>query len=99
LPRRVTSTHLVYQGRDLVMVSQRSGKELTFSAPPDDRRLSEHMVALRHLMYRAFQPVRSITVETINGEDAGESVYIEALREWFEVRKDHRQVKLHRKLQ
>ena len=99
LPRRVPSTHLVYQGRDLVMVSQRSGKELTFKAPPDDARLSEHAIALRHLMYRTFQPVRSITVETINGEDAGESAYIEALREWFEVRKDHRQVKLHRKLQ
>jgi ATP-dependent helicase Lhr and Lhr-like helicase len=99
LPRRVPSTHLVYQGRDLVMVSQRSGKELTFNALPDDARLSEHLIALRHLMYRTFQPVRSITVETINGEDAGESGYIEALREWFEVRKDHKQIKLHRKLQ
>ena len=84
---------------DLVMVSQRNGKELTFNVPPNDPELGEYTVALRHLMYRAFQPVRRITVEAINGEDAGESQYLDGLRDWFEVHRDHRQVRLHRKLQ
>ncbi|MBM3132529.1 MAG: hypothetical protein FJZ95_05790 [Chloroflexi bacterium] len=97
LPKRIGGTHLVYRGKDLVMVSQRNGKSLTFHAPPDDPRLTEYLGVLRHLLMRAFQPVRRVTIETINGEDASRSPYIDGLRTAFEVIIEHRHVVLYRK--
>ncbi len=36
LPPRVASTHLVYRGKDLKVVSKRNGKDLSFFVPHDD---------------------------------------------------------------
>jgi ATP-dependent Lhr-like helicase len=97
LPRRMTSTHLVYHGRNLMMVSERNGKTLTFNAPPDHPRLQEYLCALRRLLTREFQPMRRITVETINEQDASRSPYVDALRASFEVAIDFKHVILYRK--
>jgi len=97
LPPRVAGTHLVYHGTQLVMVSKRYGKDLTFHLPAKDPRLPEYLGPLRHLLTRPFQPVRRIAVETINGEPAPQSPYVPALRAGFEVLLDYKHVNLSRK--
>jgi ATP-dependent Lhr-like helicase len=97
LPPRVAGTHLVFHGTRLVMVSKRYGKDLTFHVSPEDPRLPEYLGPLRHLLTRPFQPVRRITVETINGEPAPQSPYVPALRAVFEVLRDYKNVNLSRK--
>jgi ATP-dependent Lhr-like helicase len=97
LPPRVASTHLVYHGTRLVMVSKRYGKDLTFHIPPEDPRLPEYSAVLHHLLTRPFQPVRRIAVETINGEPAPQSPYVPVLRTVFEVLLDYKHVNLSRK--
>jgi len=98
LPARLASTHLVYRGTKVVVISKRSGKELTFNVPSDDPRLPEFMGVLRHLLTRRFQPVKRIAIETINDEEAPQSPYVQALRTSFDVLIDYRSVNLYRKM-
>jgi ATP-dependent Lhr-like helicase len=98
LPARLISNHLVYRGKRLVMVSKRNGKDLTFHVPPDDPDLSSYFVSLGHLLTRKFQPVKRITIETINGEEALKSPYLPALRASFDVAVDYKDVTLYRKM-
>lgn len=98
LPPRVASTHLVYRGTHLAVVSKRNGAELAFHVPPDDPRLPEYLGFLRHLLTRPFQPIRRISIETINGERAPQSPYLSALRTSFDVLLDYRGVNLYRKM-
>jgi ATP-dependent Lhr-like helicase len=98
LPARVVSTHLVYRGNQLKVVSKRNGKDLTFHVLPDDPYLPEYMILFRHLLTRQFQPVRRIAIETINGEKAPQSPYVPALRTSFDVIVDYQYVNLYRKM-
>jgi ATP-dependent Lhr-like helicase len=98
LPARVASTHLLYRGNQLGVISKRNGKDLTFHVPPDDPHLPEYMVLFRHLLTRQFQPVRRIAIETINGEKAPQSPYVPALRTSFDVIVDYQYVNLYRKI-
>ncbi|HLB27683.1 MAG TPA: DEAD/DEAH box helicase [Dehalococcoidales bacterium] len=98
LPRRIAGNHLVYHGTRLVVVSQRNGGALTFSVPPDDPHLSEYLGFLRHLLGRQFQPLRRITITTINGEPATESSYLAALKLSFDVMIQSENVILYRRM-
>jgi ATP-dependent Lhr-like helicase len=97
LPKRVDSTHLVYRGKRLVLESRRHGNSLTFHVPPGDPHLLKYFCSLRHLLTRKFQPLRRITVETINGEKAVRSPYVDALRTSFDVIIDYKNVTLCRR--
>ena len=98
LPPRIPTTHLVFRGNRLTVVSKRNGKDLTFHIPPEDPDLPEYMVSLCHLLTRKFQPVRRITIEAINGERAPQSAYVSVLRRFFDVTVDYRNVTLYRKM-
>jgi len=98
LPARLVSTHLVFHGKRLVMVSRRNGKDLTFHVPADDPNLSSYFLSLRHLLIRKFQALRRITIETINGEEASRSPYLPSLRLSFVVSVDYLEVTLYRKM-
>ena len=98
LPKRFGSTHLVYKGKELGVISQRNGKILTFRVPPDDPRMQEYLGFLQHLLHRPFRPIRQITIETINDEDAQRSPYVDPLRTGFDVVVDYRRVVLYRKV-
>ncbi|MBJ6749646.1 DEAD/DEAH box helicase [Geomonas anaerohicana] len=80
LPSRIPSTHLVYHGSHLVLISRRYGKELEFRTGADDSRLESYLALFRTLVSRDFNPLKRITVERINGDPAKESEYAEALR-------------------
>jgi ATP-dependent Lhr-like helicase len=98
LPARIATTHLVYRGNRLIVVSKRNGKDLTFNVAPDDPSLPEYMGSLRHLLTRKFQPIKRISIETINGEKATQSPYIPSLRTSFDVAVDYKNVTLYRKM-
>jgi ATP-dependent Lhr-like helicase len=98
LPARVATTHLVYRGNKLIVVSKRNGKDLRFNVAPDDPSLQEYMVVLRHLLTRKFQPVKRVSIETINGEKAIDSPYIPAMRTFSDVAVDYKNVTLYRKI-
>jgi ATP-dependent Lhr-like helicase len=89
LPRRVLGTHLVYRGTLLLLVSRQNGKKLTFHVSPDNPQMQACLEFLRVLLTRKIKPLRRITVETINGEVAAQSPYLNALRTCFDVSKDH----------
>lgn len=88
LPRRVASNHLVFHGRDVVLVSQRHGQRLDFHVGPDHPRMADYLVVLRVLLTRPSKPRSSIDVEQINGEPAPGSPYAAVLRERFAVTRD-----------
>jgi len=99
LPRRVDSTHIVYRGDNLVLLSMKHGKELTFRVPPNDDRIQEYLIVLNHLLSRTFRPRRRITVEIINGEPAAKSEYADVLRTHFETMVDYKNITLYRNVE
>lgn len=80
LPSRVQSTHLVYHGPRLVLVSRRYGKELEFRVEADHPELERYLTLFGTLVSRDFNPLKRATVEKINDEPAKDSPYAEALR-------------------
>lgn len=97
LPRRVSSTHLVYHGKELVMESRRNAKELLIHAPEDSSNLQSYFGFLHHLLTRRFQPMRRIVIETINGEDASRSPYGDVLRKGFDLSAEFKQLVLYQR--
>jgi ATP-dependent Lhr-like helicase len=97
LPPRVASTHLVYRGKNIKVISKRNGKELSFLVPTHDPDLPKYFISLQHLLTRKFQPLKRITIETINEERATESPYIPSLRASFDISVDPKEVVLFRK--
>ena len=98
VPARVPTTHLVYRGNRLIVVSKRNGKDLVVNAAPDDPSLPEYVVVLGHLLTRKVQPMKRVSVETINGEKALHSLYLPALRTLWDVAVDYKNVTLYRKI-
>ena len=96
LPSRLSSNHLVYAGSRLVLISVGHGRELIFNVDMDDAAIPSYLGVLRHLLTRQFQPLKHITVQSINGRDAARSPYVDALRIAFEVVMDYKQVVLYR---
>jgi ATP-dependent Lhr-like helicase len=79
LPPRLGSTHLVFHGSDLALTSRRLGRDLTLRVPPRHKYLPGYLGALRQLVDRSFMPVKSLEVETVNGEPVQGSPYMDDL--------------------
>ncbi|MEJ2084894.1 MAG: helicase-related protein, partial [Acidobacteriota bacterium] len=88
LPARRPSTHLVYHGTRLVVVSLRQGGELDIRVEPADPDLPRYFDFLKNLLTRQFSPRRAVTVETINGTDAADSPYAAILTDLFSVTRE-----------
>jgi ATP-dependent Lhr-like helicase len=82
LPPRIVSTHLVYRGSRLVMISKRFGKSLDILAAPEDAHLAGYFVLFKDLLSREFKPLHKISVEIINGVPALSSPHAAALRQF-----------------
>jgi len=80
LPARLPSTHLVYHGVRLVLVSRRYGKELSIKTEADDPQLPEYLSFFKVLLGREFNPRKRISVERINGISAASSAYAAPLK-------------------
>ncbi|TPV94465.1 MAG: DEAD/DEAH box helicase [Myxococcales bacterium FL481] len=85
LPRRVPSTHLVYRGAELALISRRQGRELEFFVEPDDSRMAEYLVVFQHLLSRPSKPLARVEIGTIDGAPARHSPFVATLRAHFDV--------------
>lgn len=97
LPRRVPSNHLVFDGANLVLISEQQGKKLELRPAPDHPRLSDHLALFKTQLSRPVRPASSIVVETINGAAASESPYRAALEGLFHVVRDMGTLRLSRR--
>ena len=80
LPSRIVSTHLVFHGNRLVLVSKRNHKRLDIHEPPDSIHLSRYYELFKDLVNREFNPIRSVRIEEINGQKATRSPYGASLK-------------------
>ncbi len=80
LPPRVLSSHLVYHGARLVMVSRRLGRAVEVQVSPGEPRLPDYLALFRDLVQRDFNPLSRVIVETINGGPAVKSPFADAFR-------------------
>jgi ATP-dependent Lhr-like helicase len=97
LPRRAVTSHLVFHGRRLVVVSERRGKRLLIQVPPAHPGLDEYLKFMKVLLTRPVQPIRSIQVETINQCAAAESPFRYALARLFQVTRSGQALRLNRR--
>ena len=96
LPARLSSTHLVYNGVRLVLISRRHGRDLEIKAQPDDPRFPEYLSFFNALLTREFNPRKRILVERVNGLAAARSDYAGALKS-FGFQESHDGVELWRR--
>jgi ATP-dependent Lhr-like helicase len=76
-PPRLASTHLIFHGAELALVSRRLGRDLSVRVPPRQRYLAGYLTALRALADREASPPKPIETETINGASALDSPYLD----------------------
>jgi len=79
LPARRPSTHLVYHNTQLVLISQKNGKNLEFHCAPDTPEISLYLSMFKVFMSRQFKPITQVVVETVNGTPVYKSLYLDAL--------------------
>jgi ATP-dependent Lhr-like helicase len=82
LPSRLPTTHVVFHGDRVVLVSRRKGLELEFKVPPESPRIPEYLGFVQVLTSREWRPLSAVRVETINDEPVGKSPYKEKLIEF-----------------
>jgi ATP-dependent Lhr-like helicase len=80
-PPRLASTHLVFHGAGLAVISRRNGRDLAIRVPPRHKYLGGYLTALRALADREGAPPKGIETETVNGEPVLGSPYLEDLLE------------------
>ncbi len=98
MPPRVPGAYVVYRGNELVLTMRQHGKQLHVAVPPEDLDLPQFYAPLHHLLNRAFQCKRSLSVAQINDLPVRESPYVSSLKEEFEAVMGPRQLVLYRKI-
>jgi ATP-dependent Lhr-like helicase len=86
LPRRMAGTYLVWMGARLALVVRRMGRELDFAVESESAAVPALLRPLEILLTRGFDPLRSIEIETINGQPAAESPYLAAFSRFSRAR-------------
>ena len=79
LPSRIHSSHMVYHGEKLVLVSRKNGRSIEFHVPPGSEDLDRYLEFFKAPLSRDFDPEKNIKIEEINGTPAAESPYAAAL--------------------
>jgi ATP-dependent Lhr-like helicase len=96
IPHRLATTHMVFHGKKLVLVSRRNGKELFFNVEPEHPRIPEYLEFFKILVGREFQPLKYISVETVNEEPVLKSPYKKPMRD-FGFQRDYQSMVLMKK--
>jgi ATP-dependent Lhr-like helicase len=96
LPRRLAGTFVAFAGPRPVGVFEAGGGRIRLALAPDDAGLPAALSPLVHQLGRRVSPLPRLAVATINGDPAGESPYLGALRSLFEVVRERRGIVLYR---
>jgi ATP-dependent Lhr-like helicase len=75
LPSRLSTTHVVYQGSSVVLVSRRRGRDLEIRVPAAEPIPASYLEFVREITGREQRAPGAVHVETINGEPACDSSY------------------------
>ena len=97
LPRRVATSHLVFDDGTLVVVSERRARRLELRVGPDHPSLPEYLGFAKVLLTRTVRPMRAVVVETINGEPAPGSPYRRVFDALFHTTRDGDSLRLMRR--
>ena len=97
LPHRRDGIRLVYRGRDLALVSERKGKSLTIHLASDDPGLIPCLEVVKAWLARPGGGPARMRVETINDLPAGQSPYLDPIRQVFTTMVEHKEVSLYSK--
>jgi ATP-dependent Lhr-like helicase len=97
VPARRATTYLVYHGTERVVTALRRGRQMEIAVPPEHPRLPEYLSFLRVLLGRQQHPLRAVEIESINGEPALASPYLEIFRSLFSVTREARSIKLRKR--
>jgi len=81
LPDRLPSNHIVFHDEKVTLISKRNGRELLFNVPPDHPDIKDYLAFFSTLLGRQFQPLKSVSAETVNGEEAVGCPYESVMRE------------------
>jgi ATP-dependent Lhr-like helicase len=92
LPSRLDSSHLVYRGDEIVMISERNGKNLIINVEPDDPDMELFFAPLKNMLTRRFNPKSRIKIETINQQNASASPFKDRLQNVFETEDDYKSI-------
>ncbi len=95
-PRRLPGNSICYRGTAPVVIVENSGKVLTIMIPPDDPDIEQSLAPIRNLLEREFSPLKNIAVETVNGEPATKSLYVDVFRRLFDVQIDYKNLILYK---
>ena len=79
LPSRLPTTHVVFHGARVVLVSRRTGRDLELRVPPEAPRIPDYLGFLKTLTSRDQRPLAAVHVVTVNGEPVGKSPYRQRL--------------------
>jgi ATP-dependent Lhr-like helicase len=79
MPSRLPSTHLVYHGNKLVVVSRRGGRDLRIFVSPESPHLTEYLQFFKTLVTRDYKPEKAIRIERINDLEVNLSPYSDEL--------------------
>ena len=96
-PRRLPSNHLVFHGDRPVVLSSRNGAELSIQVAPDHPHLEDYLVFLKTFLTRHFRPLKSVRIESINGQPAAASPYAASVAAPFAVTREAGVLRLRRK--
>ena len=96
LPTRADGNHLVFHDAACVVISRQNGRRLQVNVAADHPDLMRYFNFMNHLLERPFQPLKRITIETINGQHGTKSPYYPIFEQMFEVVRDHRRITLYR---
>lgn len=78
LPSRLSTTHLVYKGSKLLLVSRSLGKRLEFRVSVESADIPEAIDKLKDLI--SWGIITSLKVEEVNGIDVFDSPYLDTLK-------------------
>lgn len=97
LPRRLSTTLLVFQGKTVTLISFKNGNAVEILTKPDDPCLIEYLACLKHFFTRPVCPEKKITITTINRQPAIKSPFLKAFEIVFDVLPDLKTITLYPK--
>ena len=97
LPRRVAGNYLVIKGAELLATISNFGKNIVFHIDLNHPDIQSCLDPLQHLLYRQFQPKRSLVIEKINRKSAAMSPYLTIFQNGFEVNREFSKITIYKK--